>query len=378
MEDPYDWDGDGDVKCVASTPEEHAFFLEIADDIRSRPDFYREAGEWLDREFADPKALRKRVGVKRRRKFLRIVPLGEAKGECESIDAPTESEGKWVLLITWLLTDPGAHEAGLGLTAFENWPWNPQTASEHDHFACRRYANEQWRLSHEKYQEKYRAWVDLARKAWLATDRERAADAQHGGQEPSTAPTTTGTPPRIFVNEKGVTVGGTPLRELHKSPHLEELLRWLANHPHERTLTETKLLGILNGRSLPTDSDKERVAEEGLSVVGNPKEHKNLRKRLHRWNKRLGGDVFKPLARQKDRPEREWRMPAVTVSSSAPAVRKEMRDEQRRLGAAAQAKCAACKDTFSPYHCRVCDRHIADHCQTCHAEIEHGITPPAG
>ena len=187
---------DGDEVQEAMPPQEDmAFFRQIADDIKSRPEFYREAGEWLDENFSNEafqrreqarweELLRKEEACElspEERRFLenqRSKPPAETERARTSFlplrrfnDAirpylkrprafPTVRDAKRILLMTWLLTEPEAEESGLGLTGFEHLLWEPGPNEPEE--ASRECVSDWLRFPSEEYS----IWGALARRAW--------------------------------------------------------------------------------------------------------------------------------------------------------------------------------------------------------------------
>ncbi len=148
--------------------DDEGLFSEISQDIRERPEQYRAAGEWLDRNYGpEAVSLREREEREARRKeerredarrreskayrakraarwkqedaargdkpptmayclalafrgFLNEMRIGEGP----LCAAPTGDDALKCLLLTWLVTDTAADQAGLDLTFFEQWPWS--------------------------------------------------------------------------------------------------------------------------------------------------------------------------------------------------------------------------------------------------------------
>ena len=177
------------------SPEDVQFFQQIAEHIKGDPDGYREAGEWLDREYGNEafwrrhrRELRELIGKEKAGtlaaggreglKKIRSWPRGSPERKRRTFlelrrftaatklyfdDLPaftTDTEARRILLMTWLMTDPDADKARLGLTEFEDWPW--EVEEQDTHFASRRFASDWWRYPSEGYFK----WRDLARRAW--------------------------------------------------------------------------------------------------------------------------------------------------------------------------------------------------------------------
>ncbi len=189
---------------MANTAQpEHQDALEraIAADIKARPEYYREAGQWLDEHFSDAvfakrerderaELLRKekegtlrgaeadRVarckGKPYRKQFSKLRRFGEAvrSFRTETIDKPTEAQAKRVLLLTWLMTDPHANDAGLGLTEFEDWAWEPNEGVHE--FNSRRFAGELLEDSGDRSE-----WVQFVLRCW---DSVRPSSSEHPGR----------------------------------------------------------------------------------------------------------------------------------------------------------------------------------------------------
>lgn len=81
-----------------------------------------------------------------------------------------EVEARRVLLMTWLMTDPDADNAQLGLTEFEDWPWEAE--NDEAHIRSRRFASDWWRYPSEGYEK----WRDLTRRAWATVSREHTGN----------------------------------------------------------------------------------------------------------------------------------------------------------------------------------------------------------
>ncbi len=80
-------------------------------------------------------------------------------------DHPTVDEAKRILIIHWLVTDPQAHERGLSLTEFEDWPWDSDTDAASS-VTSRRCAG-----LHEcfcRHSRIGRIWWELSQRAWTA------------------------------------------------------------------------------------------------------------------------------------------------------------------------------------------------------------------
>jgi hypothetical protein len=185
MDDGQSFPSDNDV----------LFFRKLAAHVRSNPVFYKDAGQWLDREFSD-KALRRRAREKmrtfqrrresgerllvweerllddlenrrgaNRKTFLPLLRFHEAMRTL--LDSTsyrlTTFEAKCILLLTWLMTDPHAEAANLGLTAFESWPWRHSEARDEADPRNREYAME-FLLDPRTKSGKH--WMPLARRAW--------------------------------------------------------------------------------------------------------------------------------------------------------------------------------------------------------------------
>ena len=101
-----------------------------------------------------------------KRGFLMLLRFTEATLQYRQFPPafPTASEAKRVVLMTWLMTDTTAHEAKLGLTGFERWPWDCR--GDRGHIESRRYASDWWRFPSEAYSD----WVGLAKRAWQALE----------------------------------------------------------------------------------------------------------------------------------------------------------------------------------------------------------------
>ncbi len=135
------------------TPEDYELFIEIAKDIKANPAKYMEAGKWLDEYCSedaywqrqkdnlnklqaqihtlpvelDTKRLKKEFEVRRTPAFL--IRFQEAKNSLiekyEDQQFIPEDDGKCIILITWLLTDPDAEKSNFNITQIEKWSWEP-------------------------------------------------------------------------------------------------------------------------------------------------------------------------------------------------------------------------------------------------------------
>ena len=86
----------------------------------------------------------------------------------------TRQEAHLVCLITWVLTDPDAHERGFGLTAFESWPWVLADTAEP---GSREEALSRQRASHTFLEWCGRAWAPLAAEAWQVVRPDALSEA---------------------------------------------------------------------------------------------------------------------------------------------------------------------------------------------------------
>ena len=199
--------------------KEQDLFFEIARDIKTSPEKYREAGKqldkfyskdeyWANREieltcckaYLNPEApLHKEWGQeflkhqKERKKELELLlkvkdnsPLAlRLRDVWEFLEVNYtltsslgDNEAKTILLIVWLLTDPDADKANLNLTQFENWPWGLELGQITEEFSqIRGILAKSWWLNskrnwglHKKYPE---LWKNIIHHAWTMLKAEK-------------------------------------------------------------------------------------------------------------------------------------------------------------------------------------------------------------
>lgn len=138
------------------TAEDSELFLDIAKELRKNPTKYREAGNWLD-EYCSEDAYWQHQQTKleelQRKKnefpvLTNIRSVEQLERKIKERQSPAlyirfkeaqnyllkkykneqfipEDDAKQIILITWLLTDPDAEKADIGITEFEKWLWEP-------------------------------------------------------------------------------------------------------------------------------------------------------------------------------------------------------------------------------------------------------------
>ncbi len=138
------------------TSEDYKLFDAIAKDIKNNPTKYIESGKWLD-EYCSEDAYWQRQEnklkeLREQQKKIPVLPIvqqvKQLEEEIEIRRTPAllvrfqeargyllekykdqsfipEDVAKKIIIITWLLTDPDAEKANLGITQFENWSWEP-------------------------------------------------------------------------------------------------------------------------------------------------------------------------------------------------------------------------------------------------------------
>lgn len=169
------------------TPEDYELFNNIARDIKTNSAKYMEAGKWLD-EYCSEDAywLRQNDNLKKLQSQIHTLPvemnIKKLKKEIEVRRTPAlllryqeamnnliekyedqqfipKDDGKCIILITWLLTDPDAEKVDLGVTELEKWSWEPLDDVTK---MSRGYAN--FLCFHGG--KVYSPWMNLVRIAW--------------------------------------------------------------------------------------------------------------------------------------------------------------------------------------------------------------------
>jgi len=178
--------------------DDQYLFSAIENDIKKNPQKYSSAGKWLDKYYTQDnfweekdkydgsgfEQLRKILGkeefdkcVEKIRQnsnnhippenptfqmkvLLKITKpegcegLQKAQAELLKTDASFLSNEvtKRIILITWLLTDPDAEKANLGITKFEKWPWGVENFTFDDpYWHYRKYASDKFVEDPEKW-----------------------------------------------------------------------------------------------------------------------------------------------------------------------------------------------------------------------------------
>jgi len=172
------------------TPKEYELFQDIAEEIKNNPSKYRDAGKWMD-EYCSEESyfkhkennLKKLLEDKKRFPTLPIeMQIKQLEQEIESKRIPAllirfqeardyllekykdqqfipEEDAKRIILTTWILTDPDAEKADLGITELEKWSWEP---TDDVTKLSRGYANFLWFQGGKAYGP----WMNLIRIAW--------------------------------------------------------------------------------------------------------------------------------------------------------------------------------------------------------------------
>lgn len=172
------------------TAEDRELFLDIAKEICKNPTKYREAGIWLD-EYCNEDAYWQRQQTKleelQRKKnefpvLTNIRSVEQLERKIKERQSPAlyirfkeaqncllkkykneqfapEDDAKQIILITWLLTDPDAEKADIGITEFEKWLWEPIDDITK---MSRGTAQSLWVQSRAGYE----LWMKLVRVAW--------------------------------------------------------------------------------------------------------------------------------------------------------------------------------------------------------------------
>jgi len=176
--------------------EDHELFDLIAEDMRSNPNDYYEAGGWLD-DYCSEKAYWKRMeadleGLKKdkvgllavmqqvsslqeqleeRRTPALMVRFQQARRDLldnnENQTLISLNNAKRILVVTWLSTDPDAEKADVELTSLQQWHWEPTNDLTS---MSRGVANALWVESGSAYE----GWVELTHKAWNRVKRASA------------------------------------------------------------------------------------------------------------------------------------------------------------------------------------------------------------
>ena len=135
---------------------ERNLFKSIADHVQANPNYYKEAGEWLDEYCSEStywlrqdnklEELKKKHAefpvlahqktienlknwIKKKRTPALLKRFQEARhylldkyGDENFVSKEIAAK---VIIITWLLTDPDAEKRKIGITELETWPWEP-------------------------------------------------------------------------------------------------------------------------------------------------------------------------------------------------------------------------------------------------------------
>lgn len=175
------------------TAEDRELFLDIAKEIRKNPTKYHEAGIWLDEYSSEESYLKlqennlsKLQADKKKFPTLPIeMQIKQLEQEIESKRIPAllirfqeardyllekykdqqfipEEDAKRIILTTWILTEPDAEKADLGITEFEKWSWEPIDDITK---LSRGYANFLWFHGGKVFAP----WMNLVRIAWAKT-----------------------------------------------------------------------------------------------------------------------------------------------------------------------------------------------------------------
>jgi len=189
--------------------EDHELFDLIAEDMRSNPNDYYEAGGWLDdycsgkaywkRMEADLEGLKKdKMGVlavrqqvsslqeqlEERRTPALMVRFQQARRDLldnnEKQTLISLNNAKRILVVTWLSTDPDAEKAGVELTSLQQWDWEPTNDLTS---MSRGAANALWVESGSAYED----WVELTHKAWKRVKRANVGHKALGPEPRTTA-----------------------------------------------------------------------------------------------------------------------------------------------------------------------------------------------
>jgi hypothetical protein len=194
--------GNNDEKSVS--PEDRELFHKITQEIKDNPGKYHEAGKWLD-EYCSEEAYWRRQEkeleeLRRKERDFPVWPIPKCVRELEEKmeDRGTppflsrfqgfqearnyllekykdqqfvpDEGARRVILITWLLTDPDAEKADLGITKLEEWLWEPiDDVLE----MSRSYAQFLWREGGRVYDP----WIKLVRIAWAKLNEGTPAPA---------------------------------------------------------------------------------------------------------------------------------------------------------------------------------------------------------
>lgn len=91
--------------------------------------------------------------------------------ECWAKDFLSTESAKRIFVVTWLFTDQDAEEASLGITKFENWPWN-QGLHGRDIVYYETFLKDRGKLGNK--------WMRLVRTAWAKVEAEKEWPATTG------------------------------------------------------------------------------------------------------------------------------------------------------------------------------------------------------
>jgi hypothetical protein len=172
------------------TAEDRELFLDITKEIRKNPTKFREAGNWLDeyctedtywqrqennlkelqrkkKEFPVLENIRRveqlELKIKERQSPALYIRFKEAQNcllkKYKNEQFITEDDAKQITLITWLLTDPDAEKADIGITELEKWLWD---TTDDITKISRRFAQSLWIQS----KAGYKSWMKLVRISW--------------------------------------------------------------------------------------------------------------------------------------------------------------------------------------------------------------------
>ena len=157
--------------------DERTLYARVAEHVRTHPRVYRQAGAWLDTDFgrkaweigqAQNSKPHSENPPLTRWEYNRLNLIWRA---WENIlkDQPgriTQDLATRILLITWLLWDPDANCAKLGITEFEKWPWGPADfVKRRGYHLYRRYAALWW------IHTRYAIWSQLVGEAYQRISR---------------------------------------------------------------------------------------------------------------------------------------------------------------------------------------------------------------
>lgn len=205
------------------------FFREIAAFIAANSEYFRIVGEGFDRDYTerDPTGRGRSLMYER---FLRAADDLAQTPENLHIELP-DKQRAWadrVLLMTWLMTDPGAHQQKPKLCSVQEYGWNllnlpdgnfnlpllrkpPEHADDPADYYDR--VMDRYILRVAVFRSRYPRWVDWAKDAWEIVQQEI------GSAKESNAPA-----PQDGI--AAVTAAAVEAARLSPSELLEVVTRW--------------------------------------------------------------------------------------------------------------------------------------------------------